>query len=356
MLNDSNVDRDGLADYLAREFAEGGLSASRDDGCEFDANDVAAYARGQLFHGRRAAFMIALSTDPGLREAVAFEEAACRSERRRRVLRWAGVAAAAVIVALAIVPLMLDGSDPVSDARRLMADGDAAAAMTMLERTLQNPHDGQATAAISELLALARFANGDEDPLHDLDLGTRGDWAPLRDGEIQEPAQVRGDREPAIGVRGFLLTARPAIECRRGARPLMLVLYRSDDMGTTLFRHEVPGGDPGESVVVELPDTVSDLEPGARYGVELRAGRRLVAHSDFMIAERHIARSCQAVALTVSEVLTDVTQRHHALGNLFLRRGFYAEAVSAWSAIPTAQRTTAVRRALEITTRLLWNK
>ncbi len=353
MSGNESIDREGLADYLAREFATGGLPASYGDGNEFDANDVAAFARGNLFPGRRAAILNAMLTDAGLREAVAFEEAALQKERGRRVLRWAGAAAAAVLIALAIAPLVMSGDDPVSDARRLLAEGEAHAAITLLEDT----RNGHASPAADELLALARFANGDADPLRDLELGNRGDWAPLRDGEIEEPAQVRGDREPAIGIRGFLLNTRPAIACRRGVRALTLVLYRYDDLGTTLlFHHEVPGGDAGGPVLIELPDTVPDLEPGTRYGVELREGRRHVALSDFMVAERHVARSCQAVASTVSELLADATQRHHALGNLFLRRGFYAEAVNAWRAIPTAQRTPGVRRALEITKRLLWNK
>ncbi|NRA94837.1 MAG: hypothetical protein HRU14_01365 [Planctomycetes bacterium] len=352
MSSNKSVDREGLADYLAREFATGGPPASGDDANEFDANDVAAFARGNLFPGRRAAILNAMLTDAGLREAVAFEKAVLRKERSRRVLRWAGAAAAAVLIALAIAPLVMSGDDPVSDARRLLAEGEARAAITLLE----NARNGHTTPEADQLLALARFANGDADPLNGLKLGKRGDWAPLRDGEIEEPAQVRGDREPAIGIRESVLDTRPAIKCRRGVRALTLVLYRSDALGTTLFRCEVPGGDAGGLVEIKLPDTVPDLEPGTRYGVELREGRRLVAHSDFKIAESYAAHSCQAVVLKVSEALADATQRHHALGNLYHRRGFYVKAAREWRKIPEAERTIAVRRALKITERRLWNK
>ena len=193
MNGNDSVNREGLADYLAREFAEEDRPGSPRDAATFDENDVASYARGTLLPGRRAAFEKAMLSDPDLKAAVDYERSVIgvhegpaivgTTSRRRRWVGWTA-AAAAVLVALATLPFLVGGGDSVSEARQLLAAGDPGAAVRLLEQS----HAADPSEETGQLLALARFADGDAAPGRGLDLGAAGDWTPLKMGELRRPA------------------------------------------------------------------------------------------------------------------------------------------------------------------------
>ena len=118
----------------------------------------------------------------------------------------------------------------------------------------------------------------------------------------------------------------------------------------------MPGGGAGDVFQLPLPDSVADLTAGDRYGVELREGDRLLANADFKVAPTRESASCERLASIVTAALQDETQRRHALGNLYVRRGFYQEAVMVWQAIPESLRSAAVSEALSVAEALLWNE
>lgn len=352
MNGNDSVDQQGLANFLAREFAAGGSPTPENGWDEFDANDVAGYVRGGLLPGRRAAFQRALLRHPELREAVQFEEAAVRRERKSNVLqRLAAVAIAAAVIAIMILPFTLNGTDGVARGRELLADGDTEAAVEVLEAAYRR----RANPETAQLLALARCANGDTDPLDGLDLGRLGDWAPLGDDELIAPPETRGATDPAIGLNGSILDTRPTITVRRGTSDLTLVLYRRNGQ-VTLFRTTIPGGAAGEPVTVTLPESVADLDVGAGYGIELRYGAELMAHADFRVAGRNDAAACARLVELIDGAIASMSLKAELRGNLYLRRGFYREAIEAWSSIPDEARNATVARALELAERRLWNE
>lgn len=349
--NDS-VDQEGLTNFLSREFtAKGQLGTGTGDEQEFDANDVAAYVRGGLLPGRRAAFQHAMLQDPDLRAAVAFEQETRRAEGRASVFqKLAAAVIAAAVIAIMIFPFALRGEDEIAKGRRLLEAGDAVSAVEVLE----SAYAKQRNLDNAQVLALARHMAGDSEPLAGLDLGPRGDWRPLGDDDLTVPPTVRGEREPAIGLHGSVLNPRPVITIKRGAADLSLILYRADDQAE-LMRRVIPGGEKGESVAIALPDDASDLVPGVSYGLDLRLGRDLVAHSDFRIADKNDAAACNRIERAIADVIKDADIRAELQGNLFLRRGFYAAAVRTWSSIPTDRRSAGVKRALDVALLLLWN-
>jgi hypothetical protein len=320
----------------------------------FDANDIAAFARGTLLPARRAAFLAALQDEPSLQEAVAFERSLARPRRRWRPV---AAAAAAAILILGLVPLASwltrpGESDPLARGQSLLAEGHADQACLVLEQAWDPGKPGALETA--RLLAVARFAAGDADPARGLDLpASELGFLPLAEGEFPDLSTLRSnetDGRFGIGIRGHIIETRPTLTARTDGEHLRLVLYRVEDQVRVFSLELRADADP---IHVPYPDAVPDLDPGSRYGIELWHGDVRVAHQDFHVVDAARREACRMRVDRLTRLLRDPDIRAFAVGNDYLREGFYVDAVRTWSAVPLDRRPAALTRALDIALRLL---
>ncbi|MAG55738.1 MAG: hypothetical protein CMJ83_05560 [Planctomycetes bacterium] len=354
----NNDVQEAFADFLLRKLAAGESPASSDKGSNLDANDVAGFVRGALLPGRRTAFQRALLTNPDLREAVAFEESLVRRERRSIRFRRAAIAAAAAVVVLAIVPFLISSDpDPLQEGKKFLRGGDPAQAVASLEEAYAD----RPALRTAELLALARFGAGHPNPLAGLN-ATSVDFLDLTEAESRGHVVTRNlpaDRTPALGNHGRILDLRPDLVVRHAGAPLRLLLYGFEDP-KPLVELTLEKKTAGQIERVPLPAGVH-LVPGNRYGMELWVGNRRrpdvseIEFTDFKIAASHAKRACESRATFFAEFIRDPVRRSHALGNFFMRNGFYQQAVLAWSSVPMDRRTQALIRDLEIAEQNLWD-
>jgi hypothetical protein len=237
-----------------------------------------------------------------------------------------------------------------------MALGQAREAVALLEAWDQAASHPESR----ELLALARFAAGVDDPRRGLELSaTEAEFLPPAEADIRAsnpgPVRINGTKRPRIErPRGLILDVRPEIVVQLASAPLTLRLVRNDGEAV-LWTHDVPAGEAGEVARFALPADVETLPAERRHGVELRSlDGELLFYTDFVVAPAGLRETCFRRVLELSKLLPDPALCNWALGNVYLKHHLYADAISAYEAVPEPRRAAPLVSALEFARRSLF--